>query len=245
MRADDEAMAREAWQASADGWIAAMGDRGDATRALLLDAPMLEMVGDVTGKRVLDVGCGEGRFCRMMTDRGARITGIDPTIPLLGIAATGEGLYARAVGESLPFADASFDLAVTYLTLIDIPDYRTAIREIFRVLAPGGKVAVANLNPFATTRPAAWYRNDAGEPLHVAVEDYFDEKATLLRWGKINIYNWHRPMEAYMQAFLEAGFVLERFAEPRASLDVIDANPNMAEGRRVPLFHIMRWRKGG
>jgi hypothetical protein len=129
------------------------------------------------------------------------------------------------------------------LTLIDIPDFRVAITEFARVLRPGGKVIVANLNSFSTTRPVAWYRNEHGEKLHVAVVDYYDERAMQLDLGEISILNWHRPMQAYMEAFLNAGLILRAFSEPRPTLEAVALNPTMIDEYRVPLFHVMSWEK--
>jgi len=235
---------RAKWGKSAESWIDHV-NRVDPNRDYLLDQPMLEQAGDVEGWDVLDIGCGEGRFCRMMAARGARVIGIDPTKTFLERASIGDPRqdFVKGVGEALPFQSDTFDLAVTYLTLIDMPDFRGAIQEMARVLKPGGRVIVANLNSFATTRPTAWYRDSEGNKLHLAVEDYYEERALLLEWSGLSIYNWHRPMEAYMQAFLGAGFTLQHFSEPRPTEEAVRLFPSMADEYRVPLFHVMRWAK--
>jgi ubiquinone/menaquinone biosynthesis C-methylase UbiE len=78
---------------------------------------------------VLDVGCGEGRFCRMLKPYGLNITGVDPTPKLIAAARARDvdGKYPEARAEELPFHDETFDLVVSYLTLIDIPDVQAAI----------------------------------------------------------------------------------------------------------------------
>lgn len=143
----DRIEAARAWADSARAYVA-FQDRGDANRTLLLDPIMLNQCGEVSGLDVLDVGCGEGRFCRMLAARGARMTGIDPTATMIRTACDrGDGteVYVAAAAERLPFRDASFDLAVSYVTLVDIVDYASAIRECARVLRPGGRIVAANL----------------------------------------------------------------------------------------------------
>ncbi|WP_353645097.1 methyltransferase domain-containing protein [Mesorhizobium sp. WSM2239] len=71
-----------------EAWIAAMGSRGDYTREHVLDAPMMARVRGRGFEFALDVGCGEGRFCRMLQDCGIRTVGIDPTAALIGHART-------------------------------------------------------------------------------------------------------------------------------------------------------------
>ena len=67
----------QSWVDSSDAYIA-FQDAGDRSRTMLLDPIMLRLAGEVRGQRALDLGCGEGRFCRMLGERGADTTGIDP-----------------------------------------------------------------------------------------------------------------------------------------------------------------------
>src|SRR6478672_2078332 len=112
------------WQTSADAWIADMGEFGDFGRRYVLDPVMLPRALARSPRKALDVGCGEGRFCRMLKQHAVDVTGMDPTTALLTVARTRDpqGTYLEGVAERLPFSDASFDLVVSYLSLIDIPD---------------------------------------------------------------------------------------------------------------------------
>src|SRR5690349_14808940 len=114
------------WNESAEAWIKDQGEHGDFSRRFVLDAVMLRRVANGDFKTALDVGCGEGRFCRMLREGGIAVTGIDPTDRLLREARERDptGDYREGRAEALAFADASFDLVVSYLTLIDIPDIR-------------------------------------------------------------------------------------------------------------------------
>ena len=127
------------WEESASAWIADMGDRGDYGREFVLDPPMTERVRAKKFKTALDVGCGEGRFCRMMRQYGIQTIGIDPTEALIQHARhlDPQGDYRIGRAEVLDFPNQTFDLVVSYLTLIDIPDISSAIAEMARVLAAG------------------------------------------------------------------------------------------------------------
>ncbi len=230
------------WTASAPAWIELV-DRGETNRELLLDGVMLEQCGDVAGLRVLDLGCGEGRFARMLSERGASVTGIDPIEVLVGAANTRHpgGHYARATAEALPFAPGSFDLVVSYLSMIDIPDFRSAIREAGRVLRPAGRLVVVNLG--FVTASEGWARDEAGKRLYHRVDRYAEEHSLTLEWAGIRIVNWHRPLSAYMTAYLEAGLTLQSFLEPVPRDDSLKADPRFEDWYRVPLFNVMRWQK--
>lgn len=231
------------WDDSASAWIASQGEHGDKGRRYVLDRCMRERIEGRGRARALDVGCGEGRLCRMMRSWGvAETTGIDPTRALLEHARMldADSQYDEGVAEALPYADASFDLVVSCLSLIDIPDFRTAIAEMARVLAPDGTLLIANLTPMATTSGPRWVRDLFGGRSHFGVDDYMDESSKWEEWRGIRIQNFHRPLSAYMQAFLANGLQLAHFDEPMPD----GGDPAwIALQRRVPWFVVMEWRK--
>ena len=231
------------WSRSAGPWLRLM-EKGDPNRVLLLDEVMLGLCGDVRGLDVLDVGCGEGRFCRMLAARGARTTGIDPTPELIAEARRMQpgGVFHEAMAEKLPLPDASADLVVCYVALVDIPDYRAAIREMARVLRPGGRLVAANLNSFSTASTLYWARDEEGHKRHWTMDNYMVERAVSAEWAGMNIVNWHRPLSAYMSAFFAAGLALEHFDEPLPKREVMTAHPGMQDFHRLPHFWTMVWR---
>lgn len=235
---------KNGWDTSAQAWIDDM-DKGGDSRVHLLDAAMLELCAARPALPALDVGCGEGRFCRMLRDKGVHIIGIDPTEKLLAAARERDvnGDYQIARAEALPFESESFDLVVSYLTLIDIDDFRAAIREMARVLRPGGKLVVANLTGMATSSPQGWWRDEDGQALFWTLDNYMDERAEWVAWRGIRVINWHRPLSSYMQAFLSNHLVLEHFAEVLPTAEQIEKAPALWDHRRKPDFMTMRWAK--
>jgi len=231
------------WDEPAGAWIASQGEHGDKGRQFVLDRCMRERTEGRGFSRALDVGCGEGRLCRMMRGWGvAETTGLDPTRQLLTRAAELDpaGRYDAGVAEALPYEGGAFDLVVSCLSLIDIPDFRTAIAEMSRVLAPGGSLLVANLTPMATSLGPRWVKDMFGRKTHFGVDRYMEEEATWEEWRGIRIQNYHRPLSAYMQAFLGQGLRLTHFDEPQP-----DGGDRawIADQRRVPWFLVMEWRK--
>jgi SAM-dependent methyltransferase len=227
------------WTESAAAWIAEQGDGGDFGRACVLDRPMLERVARGDFATALDVGCGEGRFCRMLAERGIKAIGIDPTEPLLAEARRRDpaGDYRPGRAEQLDFADASFDLVVSYLSLIDIPDPAAAIAGMARVLRPGGSLLIANLASFSTA--GNWSVDLLGR-VRFAIDHYLDERAAWASWRGIRVRNWHRPLGSYMALLLDAGLELRHFAEPAP----YGGDPRrVARYRRAPWFVIMEWQK--
>jgi len=239
-------MTDNGWETSASAWIADMGEHGDFGRRYVLDPIMLPRALARAPKTALDVGCGEGRFCRMLAAHGIETTGIDPTAALIAHARQAHegGTYLEAGGEHLPFDDASFDLVVSYLALIDIPDFRAGIAEMARVLKPGGALLIANLNGFNTAgAETGWMRNAFGKLLYYPVDHYLDERAFWTEWRGIRIVNHHRPLQAYMQPLIGAGLQLTHFEEPAPIAGAPE--PKAERYRRAPWFLVTEWVKPG
>jgi SAM-dependent methyltransferase len=231
------------WESSAQAWIDSMGERGDWAREHVLDPVMLGRIGAGRFSNALDVGCGEGRFCRMLKSAGVSPIGIDPTSQLIETARRHDpaGDYRFGRAERLEFDSASFDLVVSYLTLVDIADFSIAIGEMARVLNPGGSLLIANLTGFTSACAAqGWVKDADGRRLHFPVDNYLDESPFWLEWAGIRIENWHRPLAAYMEAFLKHGLQLTFFAEPEP---VSGEATRRDDFRRVPWFVVMEWRR--
>jgi SAM-dependent methyltransferase len=232
------------WQSSADAWMADLGEHGDFGRRYVLDPIMLSRALAHSPRKALDVGCGEGRFCRMLKQHGVEVTGIDPTPKLIAAARVrdSEGTYFEASAEQLPFPDESVDLVVSYLTLIDIADLQAGVREMVRVLKRGGALLIANLNGFNTACvDSGWVKDGTGEHLHYPVDNYLEERTRWIEYRGIRIQNHHRPLNTYMRTLLAAGLRLSYFDEPAPVSGAPE--PKAALYRRVPWFLVMEWLK--
>lgn len=233
------------WTDSAGAWIANMGEDGDNGRRNVLDPAFRARFAARRYRRALDVGCGEGRMCRMMQEYGTATTGVDPTPPMIEQARRRDpkGDYRLAGAERLPLPDASFDLVIASLVLIDIPDFHAAIREMGRVLEPGGTLLTANLTPLQTAGMGKGWQYDAeGRPSVFGIDNYSTEWALEVAWSGIRILNWHRPFSAYVRAYLAAGLTLVAYEDLKPSADHVDEHDRYA---RAPWFDMMEWRKPG
>ena len=229
------------WDQSAEAWIEVIGDAGDWGRRFVLDAPMLARVRGRGFTRAVDVGCGEGRFCRMLRDEGIAAVGVDPTAALIARARALDptGDYRIGRGEALDLADGSVDLAVYYLALVDIPDLDAALVEARRVLMPGGTLLIANLQAFNTASVSDGWTIEPDGSRRFIIDHYLEERVIESRWRGIAIRNHHRPLSAYLSRLLDLGFELDHFAEPPA----IAEDPKAERYNRVPNFLIMEWRR--
>ena len=248
---DDEAMAAQ-WNALAPHWDARYGEEGDRWRMYLLNSALLGILGNVAGKHILDAGCGNGYLCRMLARRGAKMMGVDLSPGWIEMARSREPElnieYHAGSIANMPFlADGSFEAVVSVCVLMDTRDYGEALREMHRVLAPGGVLAIAIMHPcFASPPGCGWERHpvDSTRPedrWHWRVKDYFQRTWETWHWEPVGTATgFHRPLSDYMQTLLGLGFRLTHFIEPRPSPELVAADPaSWAPAARIPLFLVI------
>ena len=228
---------RSQWVESAQDWI----ETDQAVRTGLLDRWMLDALGDVSGKSVIDIGCGEGRFSRLLARLGATVTGVDLTEAFIErarcLASKGE-TYIVGNAENLQGIDGdAFDIAVSYIVLVDLHDYRSAIEAAYRVLRPGGRFVVCNIHPMRSSQPGGWVRQ-GDRKLFYPVDDYTDEGPREFTWWSKSFVNMHRTLSSHIGAFLGAGFTLAALLEPTPSAEELAANPTFDDEYRAPNFII-------
>lgn len=232
----------EEWIDLAPFWIRLVREDKDQNRTGLLDEAMLAACGSIDGLHILDCGCGEGRFCRMLAKRGAvYVLGLDQCTPMINAAKemqSGCDEYLVADVQDLGFLESgSFDLAISYLNQCDLPDFNANNREVFRILKPGGRFICANLHPMRSAS-GSWYRSLEGKKLHVILDNYFDETERHWKIMGYDLTNFHRSLSTYVSGFLDAGFCLSNILEPTIKKEKVRLYPQLEDELRVPNFII-------
>lgn len=114
---------------------------------------MLRLAGDVSGRRILDAGCGSGPISAALLAKGALVTGFDVSAAMIELACQRLGddadVHVADLAEPLAFADAEFDDVVASLVLHYLEDWAVPLAEFRRVLKPGGRLFVAVNHPAA------------------------------------------------------------------------------------------------
>ncbi len=115
---------------------------------------MLEALGDLNGKMLLDIGCGPGIHAREYVLRGAMVTGVDVTSGMVEMAREycPTATFHPATTYDLPFGDDSFDLVTASLMVFHLDDPARAFKEVKRVLKDNGKFLYSDLSPFYLAR---------------------------------------------------------------------------------------------
>jgi ubiquinone/menaquinone biosynthesis C-methylase UbiE len=147
------------WPERYDAWFTTPAGKAVLDSELEL---VCELLQPCRNELILDAGCGTGIFAAAFLARGAAITGLDVSLPMLARARRklGNSSFTAVAGDMLrlPFADAVFDKAVSVTALEFIGEAKAAVEDLFRVVKPGGRIVVATLNslsPWAVRRKAA------------------------------------------------------------------------------------------
>jgi len=212
--------ARGWWDADADSYQATHGEfLGDVDFVWCpegLREAEARLLGDVRGRRVLEVGCGAAAAARWLKIQGAEVVGTDLSAGMLRHAlASRSGVrvpLVQADALALPFADGRFDVACTAFGAVPCVDVSARrMREVFRVLRPGGRWV------FSVTHPMRWiFLDDPGEGGLVAVHSYFD-RAPYVEYdaaGAATYVEHHRTLGDRIRELVAAGFVIRDVVEP-------------------------------
>jgi SAM-dependent methyltransferase len=204
----------------------------------LYDRPaVLDLVGGVAGLRMLDAGCGPGLYASELVAGGAaEVVGFDASPEMVRLARrrvpSGATFRPHRLGEPLDWLeDESFDGAVLALVIHHVDDRVGALREINRVLRPGGFLVVSTHHPTLD-----WIRFGGS---------YFTtEKIDEVWQGSWEVSYWRQPLTATCDEFARAGFLIERLVEPLPAPDMAERFPEDHDKLlREPGFLDFRLRK--
>ena len=233
----------DTYATNADFWVKIIREQLDRYRTELTDRSVLDAVGECSGARVLDGGCGEGYMSRLLAERGASVVGVDTSASL--IAAARDHAEARTLQvdyqianlESLPEPDSTFDIIVCNHVLSDVADPASALRELGRVLRPGGRLIALMLHPCFYTAHAE--RDGSGS---IPVTTYFSERRVDQPFvvaglqSPAEVHMNFRPLEFYSQAITEAGFLISGLSEPHPPVEWLREDPWWKRNFVKPLF---------
>lgn len=225
---------RDTWDRNAAGWIRWAREPGHDSYWRFHRDAFLSLV-PRPGRLTLDVGCGEGRVSRDLRRLGHRAVGVDGSETMVAAAreADPDGEYLVADAAALPFPDGHADLAVAFMSLMDVDDMPRALAEVARVLEPGGRVVVAVVHPINSAHELD---REHPESNLVLVRDYFDRRRyrdEIERNGlRMTFESRHWTLQDYFEALLSAGFTVEALREV--------GDPQHPRWSRYPLFlHVL------
>jgi len=203
---------------------------------------------DLQGRRVVDLGCGFGWFCRWAREQGAGfVLGIDDSEKMLARAAEATSdpaiAYTRADMELLELPPASFDVVYSSLALHYVEKLDRLMSIVCRSLAPGGSLVFSVEHPIFTAPSAPnWSTNSAGRKIW-PVDSYLDEGPRKTDWLTQGVIKHHRTLATYINMLVRIGFAISHVEEWGPTPDQIAATPAWADARQRPPFLLIAARR--
>jgi SAM-dependent methyltransferase len=169
------------------------------------------------GGQTVDIGCGEGRLTRHLKELGHVVVGIDASRSLVAAAREADAAMDIVLADAtaIPLRDTCADLVIAFMSLHDIDAMPATIKEIARVLVPGGHLCLAIVHPINS---CGRFEASAADARFVIEGDYlrpFHYSDAVERDGlSMTFHSQHRPLEAYFLALEAAGLFVEALREP-------------------------------
>lgn len=236
----------EAWDAIASQyaiWLKGGIDVVGKAFTEIVTNNMLNAIGDVKGKNVLDLGCGEGYFTRLLAGRGAQLKAIDGSTKMIELAksASGEEI-SFGVGDitsNLPYETNSFDLVVCHMVLMDIENINPIFKEVARVLKAKGEFFFSIVHPCYYQAIGDWFDIETDRPAFRFKARYTEQ----VRYMKLidglpsetKLPHYNRPIQDYLKPIIANSLYLTNFIETSFSKEVLEEKEMFAQFKQFYL----------
>jgi SAM-dependent methyltransferase len=204
----------------------------------LLEKPILmDLIGDVQGFDILDLGCGEAEIASELLVLGATsYTGVEPAEKMVNLARekNPECRIDFDTMEAWDYPSHAYDLVISRLALHYMDDFQGVFAKVHRSLKTGGRFVFSVLHPVITSSNRA-ARAD-GVRQDWIVDDYFVTGKRDVAWMGSEVVQYHRSIEDYFVGLQAAGFTIEQLRESRPRPELFDDTEHLARRNRIPLF---------
>ena len=218
---------------------------------LIIDPALAALLPDLSGKTVLDLGCGDGKHCADFIVRGAKtVVGIDISEKMLQIAQTQNAndaiRYIKMSMTDIAGLQETFDFIYSNMAFHYIEDFAAFAKTLFNILNPGGLLLFSQEHPVITATMDGkdhFNKSLSGKKLSYVFSDYGIPGERVTRWFVDGVVKYHRRISDIINAMTSAGFVIERVEEPLPEEWVTERYPAYADELIKPTFLIVKVRK--
>ena len=213
---------------------------------------LLSMLPPLTGKTVLDIGCGMGQHAKQYSDMGAAsVLGIDISEKMVAYAEAHNGAenirYLQLAMEDIDAITDRFDLVTSSLVFDYIEDFGGLMKKSHCLVKDGGMFVFSMSHPMTTAWDGVYdrfTRTETGERLYANIRNYFVEGARKVNWVVDGYECYHRTMSSLINSLILAGFVIEECQESHISDEMRMKHPEKFGGTiHRPDFVFFRCRK--
>jgi ubiquinone/menaquinone biosynthesis C-methylase UbiE len=247
------------WNAAAESWVDFVREGKDFYREEMNGPAFFNLVGNVKGKRILDLACGEGSKTRILARKGAKVVGVDFSEKLIEFARQmekkerlGIDYYVSDAADLREFSSNHFDIVTCSMALMDIENYQNAIHEAARLLKRNCRFIFSITHPCfewgdvtaSGQHIGDWKyeeetRDSSRRALHYEITKYFGKVRLKSSWDMNRLIkpfvttSFHRTLTDYFQALFRNGLFVQRLLEPRPTARGVLKYPQLRKVRGV------------
>jgi SAM-dependent methyltransferase len=235
------------WDDLAPWWRATFTNGADVEYELQILPLAVELLRG--SARVLDVGTGEGQLARRLADMVPSpylVAGLDPAAGQLANAVEQAGgpTYLRGRGEEMPFSDGSFDAVVCCLAIEHTGDPKGVLREMARVLVPGGQLLLIINHPVVQGLGSGLVDDAILGERYWRIGPYLNEMLIVEEVDKgVKVSFEHRPLSAYINTLTKEGLCLVRLEEPPPPYEFLTGSVDVELERAMPRLCALLFRR--
>jgi ubiquinone/menaquinone biosynthesis C-methylase UbiE len=255
----EEAM--QCWDDAAEEFAGRFKRHEEFFHKHIINPTLLNLLGDVKGKAVLDVACGEGHFSRKLAEQAKgdiQITGIDASKKLIDIAQKKNGPFSHCIRFLLgdashldQLSSNSFDVVVCNMALMFIKRFEETIQEVARVLKPQGLFIFSLLHPCFLTPGSGWILEDSidkkkGKRIGWKTDNYHLRlvyHGIMVECDTKETYYFCRTLEDYFRALRKSGFVVEDLREPLPPKELMERHHDFKGEEKRSIILIMKCKR--
>ena len=251
----------EEWDSALDSWADFVQEGKDYYRDEMNNPAFFNLLGNVKGKQILDLACGEGSNTRILAKKGATVVGVDFAKKMIDLARRIE--KKEKLGIEYHVSDAAhlerfqsefFDIVTCSMALMDIEDYEGAIREVSRVMKKNGRFIFSMTHPcyewtIKSTNGQIWgdwiyeeksKNSSERKALYYKAKRYFGTLRCENLWNMKRLAkpfkttSFHRTLTDYFQALYEANLSVRRLVEPKPTAKGVAKYAQLRKHRKIP-----------
>ena len=217
----------------------------------LIEQPLIfDLLGDLSGKEVIDIGCGYGAMSKRIAEHGAKkVLGLDNSEKMIQKACEEYG-HACVSYRTLPMEQLSeitdeYDVVVSCLAIHYVENLYRLFSDIYRLTKTKGSFVFSMEHPMytASMHPQHWISDSNNQIVAFATDHYGVEGKREIEWLGKPVLKFHHKMETVINALIKSGFVIEQILEPTPTPDMLKMVPKTIHEIHRPAYLIAKCHK--
>ncbi|MBD3365872.1 methyltransferase domain-containing protein [candidate division WWE3 bacterium] len=236
------------WDRVADDYNNLIGETGDFNHKTYINPVILEILGNLQNKNIMDLACGQGYFSKILADKGAHVLGVDISEKLIEMAKENFAekveqnkikFIARNAADLTNVKSNQFDAVVVNMAFHDIKELSEVMAEIARVIQIGGKLVFSIPHPWTHMAKTVKEKDN----YYLRLENYRKVMEIPNKlYGEEGIMSYHRPLQFYVERLTEHKFEITDFREisrEHVRADELDDKEYLEFKKEFPSFLVV------